>query len=87
MRRILAVALAFAALLISPAVVPAAVGHTSAAPQASIAKHCGAGYTRARIGGRTKCLRAGEYCAKSHRKQYPKYGYHCGRIHGVWRLH
>lgn len=68
----------------APAAVPAATpGHP---PAASIAKSCSSGFTRGRIGGAVKCLRRGEYCAKSHRSQYRRYGYVCRRVHGVWRL-
>jgi len=46
------------------------------------AKTCSNGYTDATIGGKHKCLRAGQFCAKRYQKQYKKYGYKCvnGRL-------
>jgi hypothetical protein len=51
------------------------------APTAIAAKSC-AGYTKAKINGETKCLRRGQFCSKSAKKQYPKYGFKCvnGRL-------
>lgn len=86
MRRICAAILASAALVVAPAAMGATASHAPSTPTATIAKHCGAGYTRARIGGAVKCLHGGEYCAKRYRKQYRQHGYTCRRTHGVWRL-
>jgi len=47
-----------------------------AAPVAIAAKSC-AGYVKATIGGETKCLRRGQYCAVAYRKQYRRYGFTC----------
>jgi hypothetical protein len=51
-------------------------------PQAIVAKHCKRG-TPARIGGRSKCLQPGEYCAARYNRQYRRYGFVCrgGRLH------
>jgi hypothetical protein len=71
-----AVLLASAALL----GVPAATTAQPPAPRvAAIAKTCGSGYTHARIGGKEKCLRRGQFCAKRYRNSYPRYGFHCRR--------
>ena len=40
-------------------------------------KSCSAGYVRASMGGATKCLRRGEYCAKAEQRQYRRYGFTC----------
>ncbi len=41
-----------------------------------------------KIGGVTKCLRAGEYCARRHRRQYLRYGFSCTKrdYRGNWHL-
>ena len=40
-------------------------------PVASIAcKH-------ARIGGQSKCIARGQYCARRYERDYERYGYHC----------
>lgn len=59
-----------------------AIGVTSVAVPAAVAKSCSAGYTTAVIGGATKCLHAGEFCSATYRSQYPRYGFHCvdGRL-------
>lgn len=35
--------------------------------------------TKAKIGGATKCLQRGQFCSPSHKRQYPRYGFHCVR--------
>lgn len=45
-------------------------------PGAVAAKTC-RGYVKATIGGQTKCLRRGEYCAKAYKTQYRRYGFTC----------
>jgi hypothetical protein len=77
MRRRLAGLLVTASLVAWP--VAQAPAHD---PVAVAAKTCRSGYTHARIGGAEKCLHAGEFCAKAHKKQYPRYGYRCvgGRL-------
>jgi hypothetical protein len=71
------------ALLVGVAVaaaVPAAqpLAQPSHGPAVAIvAKPCSKGYTHAIIGGEHKCLRRGQFCSKSHRKQYRKYGFRC----------
>lgn len=67
-----AASLAFAV----PAVAPVLDG-TPIAPAVAQAKTCGGGYTTATIGGQTKCLRAGQYCAHRYDGQYRRYGYRC----------
>jgi hypothetical protein len=44
---------------------------------AVVAKPCSSGYKHAIIGGEHKCLRRGQYCARSRDREYHRYGYHC----------
>lgn len=53
---------------------------------AVVAKTCPSGFTHAVIGGRQKCLRAGEYCAHRYASQYRHYRYKCVLVSGVYRL-
>ena len=61
-----------------------AVAHTTSAPVARVANSC----TYGRINGVRKCLRAGEYCSRSARRQYRKYGFSCSKRddRGDWHL-
>ncbi len=47
---------------------------------------CGHGYTRASIGGRVKCLRAGQSCTWRYRHQYLRYHLACVRKSHAFRL-
>jgi hypothetical protein len=61
-----------------PAATPPAGAHEPRpAPVAAAAKSCSGSFVRARIGGVTKCLHAGEFCAKRYRRQYRRYGFTC----------
>ena len=66
----------------APAVAPAADAPQASAPQAVVAKTCSRGYTHAVIGGAHKCLRRGQYCARSQDRAYHRYGFHCHRYSG-----
>jgi hypothetical protein len=57
--------------------VGATVAHDG--PRVVAAKSCSSGYTHAVINGSHKCLRRGQYCARSADRQYHRYGYHCHR--------
>lgn len=64
--------------------VPAAGVHAStgaAGAQAVVAKHCGAGYVKAKMPNGTKCLRAGQFCSRKRKfqRRYHHYGFHCKR--------
>ncbi|WP_028060546.1 hypothetical protein [Candidatus Solirubrobacter pratensis] len=60
----------------TPAVAPA--GTPSADPPVAVAsKTCSVGFQHAVIGGQEKCLRRGQFCARSADRQYRRYGYHC----------
>jgi hypothetical protein len=47
-----------------------------------VTKSCSAGYKHAVIGGSHKCLRRGQFCASSYKRQYVRYGFRCtaGRL-------
>lgn len=76
--RVLALVVVAASALGTP------VAASTAAPsQQSVvaAKSCSSGYTHAVIGGKQKCLRAGEFCAHRYDSQYRHYGYRCTRYY------
>ena len=77
MRRLLVAALAAASLA---AGTPAASAH--APIEATAAKSCSSGWKHAVINGSHKCLRRGQFCARSADRQYHRYGFHChnGRL-------
>ncbi|HZO35334.1 MAG TPA: hypothetical protein VFB41_00515 [Solirubrobacteraceae bacterium] len=54
----------------------AAQPSSSPVPIAVSSKSC-TGYVKATIGGQTKCLRRGQYCAKAYKSQYRRYGFTC----------
>jgi hypothetical protein len=58
------------------------MGHSAGA--SALAASCVYG----KIGGVRKCLRAGEYCARRYRSQYPRYGFSCSKRddRGDWHL-
>ena len=53
--------------------------HVSNGPTqlAAMAKPCSSGWKHAVIGGQHKCLRRGQFCARSRDSEYHQYGYHC----------
>ncbi len=57
-------------------------------PTAAVAKSSTSGYKHAVIGGSHKCLRRGQFCARSRDSQYHRYGYHCHQrdARGNYRL-
>ncbi|MDQ1555288.1 MAG: hypothetical protein QOI02_290 [Actinomycetota bacterium] len=73
MRNRLAVfaALAFAGL------VPFGGAAQAARPAALSVAQCSSSYTHASIGGASKCLRRGEYCAVRYKTTYRHYGFTC----------
>jgi hypothetical protein len=76
-----------AALALGVAVPAAQPAQPASGPQiAFVAKKCGAGYTPAKIGGKKKCLRRGQFCAKAYKKQYKKYGFKCAKDGKYYRL-
>jgi hypothetical protein len=63
----------------APVVAPAAPATTQ---PSVVLKSCSAGFTHAVIGGSHKCLRRGQFCALSYKRQYVRYGFRCaaGRL-------
>lgn len=49
----------------------------AAQPAALTAAQCSSSYTHASIGGASKCLRRGEYCAVRYTTIYRHYGFTC----------
>ena len=45
--------------------------------RAVAAKSCSSGYKHAVINGSHKCLRRGQFCARSADRQYRRYGFRC----------
>ncbi len=45
------------------------------------------GRKKAKIGGKTKCLSAGQFCSRKHKKQYLKYGFSCSKKDKNGRYH
>lgn len=43
--------------------------------------------TKAKIGGSTKCIARGQYCARSHERDYERYGYTCTKKDRKGRYH
>jgi hypothetical protein len=69
-------ALIAAAALTAGAPVASAPAHTGDAHVVA-AKSCSSGWKHAIIGGQHKCLRRGQFCARSRDREYHRYGYHC----------
>jgi hypothetical protein len=71
----------FAALIAATALsVGAPVASAPAHPNDAhviAAKSCSSGWKHAIIGGQHKCLRRGQFCARSRDRDYHRYGYHC----------
>jgi uncharacterized membrane protein len=77
MRRLFIAALVATAL----AAAPASAAPTSADPVAHIA--C----TNAKIGGQSKCIARGQYCARAHQRDYKRYGFSCSKRDARGRYH
>jgi hypothetical protein len=42
---------------------------------------------KAKIGGKTKCIAAGQFCARANQKDYKKHGYSCSKKDKNGRYH
>lgn len=62
-------------------VAPLAASEAATSPQAQIA--C----LHARIGGHSRCLQRGEYCARRYERQYEHYGFKCTKRDRRGRYH
>jgi hypothetical protein len=66
----------------------AALALVGAAPTASSADPAvHAACTSARIGGQHKCIARGQFCARSHQRDYRRYGYSCSKRDRNGRYH
>jgi hypothetical protein len=74
LRRRLSTYLAIASLALGGA---AAAGATTQAAPASLDQPAASACKSARIGGRHKCIAAGQFCAKRYERDYRRYGYTC----------
>jgi hypothetical protein len=75
-RKLVALVLALGLIGAAPAVVPAST--PADGPRIALAaKGCSRGYAPARIGGESKCLRRGQFCAKRYDSQYRRHGFQC----------
>jgi hypothetical protein len=77
-RRLAALAAAASVFAATPAVAPVIDG-SPVAPATAAAKSCGSGWTHAVVNGAHKCLRRGQFCARSADRQYRRYGFQCTR--------
>jgi uncharacterized membrane protein len=76
MRRLLIAASAAATLAVTAAPAPAAdtpVAHAAC--------------SSARIGGQTKCIARGQYCARAYQRDYRRYGLSCTKVDRNGRYH
>ena len=82
------VALGAAAFLFvaAPAVAPVVHG-SPVTPPAAHAKTCSGGFNHAVINGAEKCLRRGQFCARSHASDYRRYGLSCTKRDATGRFH
>ncbi|MDO8187359.1 hypothetical protein Q5424_21920 [Conexibacter sp. JD483] len=79
MKKLLAAAAA--ATLAFGAATPSSVLAGNDAPQAQIA--C----KRATIGGQSRCIAAGQFCARAYERDYNRYGYSCSNRDRNGRYH
>jgi hypothetical protein len=70
-RQRLATTLGVVVLAAAPAAAPAVFAGSATPPTARAA--C----TQARIGGQSKCIARGQFCARAHRRDYRRYGLSC----------
>lgn len=86
-RRLTALAVAGCVFVAAPAGAPIRAP-APLAPAAALAKPCKGSYTHAVIGGAHKCLRRGQFCARSRDREYHRYGFHCHKrdARGNYRL-
>lgn len=77
MRRLFIAALVAAAM----AAAPASAAPAGGGPVAHIA--C----TNAKIGGQSKCIARGQYCARARQRDYQRYGFSCSKRDARGRYH
>lgn len=62
-------------------------GGSGLAPSAVATPTAHVSCTSATIGGTHKCLARGQYCSRSHKSEYKKYGYSCSKRDKRGRYH
>ncbi len=85
MRQRLAILFAAIALVAWPA--SQAPARSASPTVATAAKTCSAGYKHAVVGGEHKCLRRGQFCARSRHREYHRYGHHCHKRDSAGNYH
>jgi hypothetical protein len=74
-----------AAVLVGVAIAIGAGGSASSAPASSPTVQIAC--KKATIGGKRKCIAAGQFCARRHESDYNKYGYTCSKRDKNGRYH
>lgn len=75
-------------LLLAAAVVLATTGGAATtAARASDAPVAHVACKRAKIGGQSKCIARGQYCARRHQSDYRRYGFSCSKLDRNGRYH
>lgn len=75
------------------AVIALGIGFVSPSASASASVSAGtpsvqsAACKKAKIGGKKKCIAAGQFCARKHERDYNKYGYTCSKRDKNGRYH
>jgi hypothetical protein len=77
--RRIAAAVATAALIAAAPAAPAVGAPTDPVVHAAC--------TSAKIGGQHKCIARGQFCARSHQRDYRRYGYSCSKRDRNGRYH
>jgi hypothetical protein len=85
-RRLAALAAAAAVFAAAPAIAPVFDG-SPVTPSSAVAKTCSAAFKHAVINGSAKCLRRGQFCARSADRQYRRYGLRCTKRDAGGRYH
>jgi curli biogenesis system outer membrane secretion channel CsgG len=63
---------------------PAAAGASAASSPDPVAQ---AACLRARIGGQSKCIARGQFCARRNQRDYRRYGFSCSNLDANGRYH
>ena len=75
------------AALVAAAFIGGVPAASSASPSASTGAPAHASCKNATIGGHHKCIARGQYCSRSHQRDYQRYGYSCSKRDRNGRYH
>ncbi|WP_157592466.1 hypothetical protein [Solirubrobacter soli] len=64
-----------------------ACGGGAAVAGASVNPIAHAACKQARIGGQSKCIARGQYCARRYQRDYRRYGFSCSKVDRNGRYH